>query len=96
MLAAPRLGGLRPQERVSLAGTIREACTIRAGISPAYRCVLTYDGGELDLLFLGRAMVAGLTAGIRCIIQGTVTVRDGRLAVWSPRYQVAPREEPVP
>jgi hypothetical protein len=80
----------RPQERVSLEGTIQEAETIRVGISPAYRCVLACDGGELDLLFLGRATIAGLTAGIRCSIQGTTIVRQDRLAVWNPRYQVRP------
>ena len=90
MLAAPRLDGLRPQERVSLAGMIREAGTGSAGGSPVYRCVLAYAGGELDLLFLGRATIAGLIVGTRCTVQGTVTVRCGRLAVWNPRYEVAP------
>jgi hypothetical protein len=88
LLAAPRLDALRPQERVSVAGTISEAGTVSAGLSPVYRCVLSYDGGELDLLFLGRATIAGLTAGTRCSIEGTVAVHCGRLAVWNPRYQV--------
>jgi hypothetical protein len=81
---------IRPRERVSVTGTIQEAGTVRVGVSPVYRCVLAYDGGELDLLFLGRATIAGLTAGIRCSIEGTVTVHRGRLAVWNPRYQVRP------
>jgi hypothetical protein len=90
LLAAPRQAGLRPQERVSLTGTIREAGTARAGVSPVYRCVLGYDGGEVDLLFLGRATIAGLTAGTRCTAAGTVAVHRGRLAVWNPRYEVRP------
>ena len=90
LLAAPRLDDLRPQERVSLAGTISETGTVSAGLSPVYRCVLSYDGGELDLLFLGRATIAGLTAGIRCTAAGIVTVHCGRLAIWNPRYQVRP------
>jgi hypothetical protein len=81
---------VRPQQRVSLAGTIRETGVVSAGPSPVYRCVLAYDGGEPDLLFLGRSAVAGLTAGTRVAIQGTVAVRHGRLAVWNPRYQVRP------
>jgi RecG-like helicase len=90
LLAAPRLDGLRPQERVSLTGTIRAAETVRAGASPVYRCVLTGAHGEVDLLFLGRAVIAGLTAGTRCTAAGTVAVHRGRLAVWNPRYQVRP------
>jgi RecG-like helicase len=89
-LPAPRLAGLRPQERVSLGGTIYETETIRAGVSPVYRCVLTGGCGEVDLLFLGRATIAGLTIGTRCTVQGTVAVHHGRLAIWNPRYQVRP------
>ncbi len=51
--------------RASVAGTISEAETVTVGLSPVYRCVLSYDAGELDLLFLGRATIAGLTAGAR-------------------------------
>jgi hypothetical protein len=90
LLAAPRLGHLRPQERVSLAGTIGETGTVRAGLSPVYRCVLIGAHGEVDLLFLGHATIAGLVPGTRCTAAGTVTVRHGRLAVWNPRYQVRP------
>jgi hypothetical protein len=90
LLAAPRLDSLRPQERVSLAGTISAAETVSAGLSPVYHCVLIGAHGELGLLFLGRATVAGLTAGTRCTVQGTVAVHCGRLAIWNPRYQVLP------
>jgi|HubBroStandDraft_4_1064222.scaffolds.fasta_scaffold184019_3 ApbE superfamily uncharacterized protein (UPF0280 family) len=90
LLAAPQTGGLRPQQRASVAGTISAAETVSAGLSPVYRCVLSYDGGELDLLFLGRAVIAGLTVGTRCTAAGTVAVRRGRLAVWNPRYEVRP------
>jgi hypothetical protein len=89
-LPAPRLAGLRPQERVSLGGTIYETETIRAGVSPVYRCVLAGARGEVDLLFLGRATIAGLTIGTRCTVAGTVAVHYGRLAIWNPRYQVRP------
>jgi len=90
LLAAPQMDGLRPQQRASVAGTISEAETVSAGLSPVYRCVFSFDGGELDLLFLGRATIAGLNAGTRCSIEGTVAVHRGRLAVWNPRYQVRP------
>jgi RecG-like helicase len=90
LLAAPRLDGLRPQQRVSVTGTISKAETVSAGFSPVYRCVLTGAHGELDLLFLGRATIAGLTAGTRCTAAGTIAVHRGRLAVWNPRYQVRP------
>jgi hypothetical protein len=81
---------LIPRERVSLTGVICDTTTVSLGGSPVYRCVLATPGGELDLLFLGRTAIAGLTAGTRCEIQGTVIVRCGRLAVWNPRYRLLP------
>jgi hypothetical protein len=90
LLTAPRLDILRPQERVSLTGTIWSTETVSAGPSPVYRCVLIGAYGELDLLFLGRATIAGLTVGTRCSIEGTVAVYCARLAVWNPRYLLEP------
>lgn len=81
---------LVPRERASLTGVIRDTGTVSVGGSPVYRCVLATPGGDLDLLFLGRAVIAGLIVGTRCDIQGTVTVHCGRLAVWNPRYQLLP------
>jgi len=90
LLEPVRADWVRLQERVSLTGTIRATETIRAGFSPVCRCVLDCDGGELDLLFLGRATIAGLAVGTRCGIEGAVAVHCGRLAVWNPWYQVRP------
>jgi hypothetical protein len=81
---------LIPRERVSLTGVIHDTITVSVGGSPSYRCVLATDEGDLDLLFLGRAAIAGLIAGSRCDIQGTVTVHCGRLAIWNPRYRLLP------
>ncbi len=86
-----------------MTGTIISTRVVAVGSSSAYCCVLADGTGELDLLFLGRAAIAGLTAGTRCSIQGIVTTRGGRLAVWNPRYQVylageipaGSREEPL-
>jgi two-component system sensor histidine kinase KdpD len=91
-----RIGDARPQDRVTVTGTICETQTVTLGGSPAYRCVLCDGTGQLDLLFLGRAAVAGLAVGTRCSIDGTATERGGRLAVWNPRYQVEPPAEPSP
>ena len=94
-LAATRITDVRGQDRVTLAGTIISAQVITVGSSIAYRCVLADGTGELDLLFLGRPAIAGLAAGAQCSIEGVVTERGGRLAVWNPRYQVQPAEAPA-
>ena len=71
-----------------MTGAIISTRVIAFGSSSTYCCVLADGTGELDLLFLGRAAIAGLAVGTRCSIQGVVTTRGGRLAVWNPRYQV--------
>jgi two-component system sensor histidine kinase KdpD len=91
---ATRISGVRGRDRLTVTGTIVSAQTIAVGSGLAYRCVLADGTGELDLLFLGRPAIAGLAAGIRCSIEGIVTERGGRLAVWNPRYQVQPAEAP--
>ena len=91
--AVTRIADVRGQERVTLAGTIISAQAITVGSSIACRCVLADGTGELDLLFLGRSAIAGLTAGVRCSIQGVVAARGARLAVWNPRYQVLAAED---
>jgi two-component system sensor histidine kinase KdpD len=85
---------VRGRDRVRMTGTIISAQTTAIGNSFAYRCVLADGAAELDLLFLGRAAIAGLAPGIRCSIEGVVTERGGRLAVWNPRYEVQPAQAP--
>jgi two-component system sensor histidine kinase KdpD len=91
---ATRISDVRGRDRVRVTGTIISAQTTAIGSSLAYRCVLADGTAELDLLFLGRAAIAGLAAGTRCSIEGVVAARGGRLAVWNPRYQVQPAEAP--
>jgi two-component system sensor histidine kinase KdpD len=91
---ATRISDVRSRDRVTVTGTVVSAQAIAIGSSLTYRCVLADGTGELDLLFLGRAAIAGLTVGTRCSIEGAVAARGGRLAVWNPRYQVQAGEAP--
>jgi two-component system, OmpR family, sensor histidine kinase KdpD len=91
---ATAISDVRRRDRVRVTGTITSAETTAIGSSPGYRCVLADGTGELDLLFLGRAAIAGLAAGARCSVEGIVTARGGRPAVWNPRYEVQPADAP--
>ena len=91
--AARRIAGARGQERITVTGTISAAAAIGVGSSRAYRCTLADGTGELDLLFLGRTAIAGLTTGARCRAHGMATRRSGRLVIWNPRYQLDPPGE---
>jgi two-component system sensor histidine kinase KdpD len=108
---ARKAADTRSQGRVVVTGTIRTAQVVTRGSSPAYCCTLDDGTGQLDLLFLGRTGVPGLTVGTRCSVEGTATGTDGdRLVVWNPLYRLeaptlpsqddrtapAPAAEPAP
>jgi len=78
----------RPRGRVVVTGTIRATRVVDRGSGPAYRCTLDDGTGQLDLVFVGRRVVPGLRAGVRCTVEGTILGRGGRLEVWNPRYRI--------
>jgi len=80
------IGRARQQAKVDVRGIIRAVDAVSLGGVPACRCALADDSGEIDLMFLGRAAVAGLEPGRRCRAVGTVAARDHRAVLWNPRY----------
>jgi hypothetical protein len=78
--------------RVVVTGSIIEAGTITMQDVTSGRFVLDDATGQLDLLFLGRPQVAGLSIGTCCTVEGTVRIDHGRLVVWNPLYCVEPPE----
>jgi hypothetical protein len=85
---ARRIADARPQARVAVTGTVIEARAVDVGGGPGYQCRLADDTGALDLLFLGRARIAGLVPGARCAVQAMAGCYRGRLTVWNPRYRL--------
>jgi hypothetical protein len=82
------IGDIRPQQRVLVTGVITAAAAMSISGCPACRYTLKDETGEVDLLFLGRVVVAGLELGRGCTAEGAVAERDGALVVWNPRYQL--------
>jgi hypothetical protein len=81
-------GAIRPQDTVRVTGFIRSKAALSISGLPACRYTLADETGEVDLLFLGRVLIAGLETGLHCVAEGRATARDGRIVVWNPRYQV--------
>ena len=89
------IGRVRQQAKVDVRGVIRSVDAVSLGGTTTFRCALADDTGEIDLLFLGRAAVAGLEPGRRCRAVGTVAIRDGRPVLWNPRYWLEPPDPAV-
>jgi two-component system sensor histidine kinase KdpD len=78
----------RSRTRVVVTGTIRAAQAVTRGTRPAYCCTLDDGTGQLDLLFLGRTAIPGLTVGTRCSVEGTTRTEGNRMVVWNPLYRL--------
>jgi hypothetical protein len=87
------IGQVRPQERVVVRGKIRSSTAMALRGCPACRYALADGTGELDLIFLGRVEVRGLEKGRRCTAEGIAAIRDDRIVLWNPRYQLEPADE---
>jgi len=89
------LRGALNRSRVAVGGVIvsvvEPAEEIRSPRPRGYRCVLDDGTGQIDLLFLGRDRVPGLSVGARCHIEGTARMDHGRLTVWNPLYRLEQR-----
>jgi hypothetical protein len=82
----------QPRSRVVVTGTITEVSTVEMQGVTSSRYVLDDATGQLDLLFLGRPKVAGLSFGVCCTTEGTARLDHDRLVVWNPLYRIEPPE----
>ena len=80
---------------VAVSGALVDAAALSISGCPACRYTLDDGTGQVDLLFLGRVMVAGLEVGRRCAAEGAVAERDGRTVIWNPRYQLLPADTDI-
>jgi RecG-like helicase len=93
---ARSLAAAQPRARVVTTGTIVAAAAHEQGPCLTYRCRFFDGTGEVELVFLGRRAVAGLAAGTRCTVEGTVMAERGRLVIWNPLYRIEAVEGHTP
>jgi CheY-like chemotaxis protein len=72
---------------VTVTGVIGSVVADAVGSAAAIRCGLADGSGQIDLIFLGRASVAGLVPGRGCTVTGRASVYRG-LVIWNPRYEL--------
>ncbi|MHB1987851.1 MAG: universal stress protein [Acidimicrobiales bacterium] len=85
-----RIADAVARQRLLATGTISATATISFGSGSACRCTLVDGTGEVDLLFVGRPRIAGMVAGTRCRVEGTVMADGARLVIWNPLYCLEP------
>ncbi len=83
-----RISDGRPREKFVVSGVITATDLARMASGSAFRCTLDDGSGQLDLLFVGRTAIAGLSVDVRCSAEGTASVDAGRLVMWNPLYRL--------
>jgi hypothetical protein len=87
---AHKVADAQPRGLLVVTGTIIDIGPVEAHGVTSSRYVLEDTTGELDLLFLGRPKVAGLSIGTCCTVEGTARNDHCRLVVWNPLYRIEP------
>jgi hypothetical protein len=78
--------------RMVVTGTIIAVGPVSTQWGTSGRFVLDDATGQLDLIFLGRPRVIGLSIGTCCTVEGTARLDHHRLVVWNPLYRIEPAE----
>lgn len=78
----------RYRARVRLAGKVRSMRVAPQHDAPTLELVLVDPTGGVSVVFLGRRDLAGVDVGTRMVVEGTVGVHKGRLALLNPKYQL--------
>lgn len=87
------VGRLRSRTRTEVFGVLRSVTMRPRHRVPALEAEL-YDGtGSIQVVWLGQRQIAGIEPGRRLRLSGFVCQRDGRLTMFNPRYELAPRHE---
>jgi len=82
------IGQVQWRQRARVAGRVKSVSVQPSSVSPSLLCKLVDPSGGLTLVFPGRRRVAGIEPGARLVAEGTVGEQGGRLAMFSPDYEL--------
>lgn len=88
------LAETRPRERTEVGGVV-VAVTYRPPGAPPGLVARLHDGtGELDLVWLGRRRIPGITPGRRLVAEGMVSAGAHRPTIFNPAYRLLREDTP--
>ncbi len=81
------IGEVEHRQRTRVVGRVH---TVRvqpwAGV-PTFECTLVDVSGAMTVVFLGRRSVAGISPGVKLVVEGAIGTYRGRLAMLNPSYE---------
>lgn len=94
--SAPHPGGLAAvthRDRVEVTGKVHSVRIQPLRGTPTFEFTLVDDSGALDVVFLGRRSLAGVSPGVTLSVVGAVGEHRGRLAMLNPEYRIVLRND---
>jgi amino acid transporter len=87
-----RVADLTWRERAVVHGQVRAVRLTAVAQSPSLEVELWDESGGVILVFYGRRHIAGIKAGARLTAVGTISDRNGKLAIANPVYRLEPND----
>ena len=86
---ATGLAAVAHRDHVRITGKVHSVRVQPLRGTPTFELTLVDDsGGALDVVFLGRRGLAGVTPGVTLAVEGAVGEHRGRLAMLNPEYRI--------
>ncbi len=92
---ATSLATVAHRDHVHVTGKVHSVRVQPLRGTPTFELTLVDGSGALDVVFLGRRSIAGITPGVTLSVEGAVGEHRGRLAMLNPEYRILlPSAEP--
>ena len=79
------------RQKVVVQGTLRTVTLRPRGGVPALEAELFDGTGSINVVWLGRRRIGGISAGSNIRVEGRIGVQDGVRVMYNPRYDLRPR-----
>jgi hypothetical protein len=84
------LSSCSPGDVVCVMGTIRSVTIRPAGRAPGTDIEIFDGSGSVNVVWMGRRRMAGISAGRGIIVHGRMTCTTENPTIYNPRYELAP------
>lgn len=82
------IGAISPRSRVKVSGVL-QAVTYRPAADAPVLVGRLFDGtGSVDLVWLGRRSIAGVSPGVHLEVEGMVVAGRTRPSIFNPAYEI--------
>jgi RecG-like helicase len=82
------------RQRVKLYGVVHSVTANPCGGAHVFLATLDTGNGDVELRWLGRKKVDGVTLGRALVVEGRLVRVNGALGIFNPVYEIVEAEEP--